>query len=141
MAAAAAAASNNAHLGHQDHQGVGRILNVPPPVAWTEAARRIDTLDMEKPRDPAYPQAFDEFLWDPVTGNLVQKKVYADETKFLQIFTVDYEYGPTGLLVEKTVERHLDGAVLTVVFAWDAEETLISKTRELIQAPLYPEYP
>jgi hypothetical protein len=132
---------NNAHLGNEDHQGFGRILGVPPPQYWTEAARRIDTVDMEKPRDPKYPQAYEELFWSPTDGSLTRKEVYSDHTKFLHLFTVDYEWGPTGLLDEKTIERHEDGAVLTVIFNWDAEGVLVSKDREMLQPELYPALP
>lgn len=132
-------APGNAHLGNEDHGGYGRILGVPPPAFWTEAARRVDTIHMEQAFDPKFPEAYTEYEWDPTTGILLHKQVYADSTKFTHVFTVDFEWGPTGLLVEKTVQRHEDGAILTVYFTWDSNEVLQSKRLELIQADFYPD--
>jgi len=127
----------NRHLGHEDHRGVGRVLHLPPPEQLTEAARRMDTISMERPWDPRYPEAEEELTYRPGDGSLLQKVIYTDGTKAHRLFTVDFAYDLSGTLSTKTVLRHEDGAVLVITFHWDVNQVLVGKTRDNTQPDPY----
>lgn len=121
----------NRHLGTEDHGGSGRVLNLPSPLHLLEAARRTDTVSMERPWDPRYPEAEEVLTYNPGDGSLQQKIIYADSTKVLRIFTVDFAYDLSGTLITKTIRRHEDGMVLVITFHWDGNQALVGKTRDI----------
>jgi hypothetical protein len=78
---------------------------------------------------------YTEFDWDPVTANLNVKRHWDSAGKNNHLFTVAYQWGPTGLLTRKTITRHRDNAVLRLDYTWAPQdgsptsETLLSIQR------------
>jgi hypothetical protein len=131
----------NKHVGLNDYQGIGRVLHLPPPQAWTEAARRIDIVDFERCYDPRYPDAWVDYTWDPVTGLLLEKNSYADFGRTHHLFRTIFDWDPaTELPNQKDVwALHWASELgisrtphLRVTYTWDSEENLERKALEYV---------
>jgi hypothetical protein len=117
------------NLAVNDYGGVGRILELPPPKAWTEAARRTDVSRLDHPFDPLHPDPYVEFGYQD--DYLVTKDFYANDQKFLHLFHQEFDWDPvTDNLVQKRSYRlHVVPSVLVVNYDWDPNTgNLLSKT-------------